>query len=378
VDEVEFTDPEERELAAIKQLHVGLARNVDAALKHIAELQTGRSTRPPLAFVHIPKTAGGTVSSMLAAARPDDGLLNAGNWITNPEQADTKVRTARLGGGRVLVGHVPYGVYRRHLPPQTQYMTFLREPVDRVLSHYYRHIHIHRSNPARRPRRATNPAMGEGAKAYSLEEAIVANRMPQLNNLATRLLCDDPSPVTLPPDALDQAKANLRAFLFVGLQDRFWESIALLQRTLGLELSPAQEDRHVSHRRPAAAEIAADDRALIEEHNRLDTELYLAGRELFVEAGLEADDDVGADAEELHQLAEAANAEHRADLDRAREWLEDWRPQGETIEELRARALAAGVSDRAFRHVAKQVGVKSLLRRSAKGARAGRRAERAQ
>ena len=39
------------------------------------------------------------------------------------------------------MGHVPYGLFRRHLPEDTRYMTFLREPVDRVLSHYYRHIH---------------------------------------------------------------------------------------------------------------------------------------------------------------------------------------------------------------------------------------------
>jgi hypothetical protein len=245
-----------------------------------------------IAFVHIPKTAGGTVTSLFAAAYSVRGIGKTGNYVRSAEKTERKLikKTGadwwarwREAGGRVTIGHTPYGALRDHLPPDTRYMTFLRDPVDRVLSHYWRHIH------RRDPRRAGRgkERAGNIPKSDSLEEAMVEMRLPQLNNLATRFLCGAPSPMDeLPASALEDAKGNLRGFAFLGIQERFAESIVLLQRTLGLGLVPREsyQNRHVSRTRPSVDEIPDEQRALIEDYNRLDVELYSFGAELFESA----------------------------------------------------------------------------------------------
>ena len=248
---------------------------------------------------------------------------------------------------RVTIGHAPYGVLRQYLPEDTRYVTFLREPVERVLSHYYRHIHRpHLGHAGREQRREAGRATAE-----SLEEALVEMRLPDTSNLATRLLCSDPSPMgELRPNALDEAKANLRQFAFVGITERSDESIALLQRVLGLDLVPYGEHRRVSGKRPDVEELPDAQRALVEEANSLDSELYVLAKQLFEDAAEAAGEQLAADVEELGMLNEAAIEEDQAALEDACDWLEREMPPGTTkpAAEMQAAAQAAGISELAF------------------------------
>jgi hypothetical protein len=309
----------EQDLAEIRALAEELDKEVQRSLKQLKRIREARArlaadpngVAPLVAFVHVPKTAGATVTSMLAAAYSKAGLHKAGNYMRGRERTAQKVSKSPGGwedwhrrGGRVSVGHVPYGLFRKHLPEETWYMTFLREPVDRVLSHYYRHIHVH---DARRAGQVTERS-GKRAKADSIEQALVEMRLPHLNNLCTRFLCGHESPLgPLPASALDDAKENLRGFAFVGIQERFEESIVLLQRMLGLGSLP-YVDRHVSleGRRPAVDEIPDEQRALIAECNQLDAELYRFGLGLFEEAVAAADEGFAADVEALRARDAAA------------------------------------------------------------------------
>jgi sulfotransferase famil protein len=373
-----FTKRNERELSEIKELASGLLKGIPEALEQLGrinELQQqrlakrargpasagvdGNGAQPLIGFVHIPKTAGGTVTTMFSRAYSRAGVHAAGNYMTGPEQTARKVTKNPGGwerwhqqGGRVSVGHVPYRVFREHLPVDALYMTFLREPVDRVLSHYYRHIHapdLSRSDRGRARERLRE-------RAGSLEEALVDMRLPQISNLATRFLCGHPTrDGELAASALDSAKANLRNFAFVGIQERFDESLVVLQRMLGLDLVP-YFNRHVSIEggRPAVDEIPDEQRALIEEHNQLDLELYSYGLSLFEDAFARAEEAFAADAKTLRASSEAANAE---ELQTAREWLERELPPGTTRVggELRAQARAAGVRIAALKIVLNQI-----------------------
>jgi hypothetical protein len=299
----------EQDLAEVRALGHELDRSTREILERVQEARSQLAAPEPLlAFVHIPKTAGGTVISMFAAAYSKAGVRDAGNYPKNPEYTVGKVSRPKKQSGRVTAGHVPYSVFREHLPAETRYMTFLREPVDRVLSQYYRHIHRSDPSRARRPKAARSPKV----KANSLEEALVEMRLPQLNNFATRFLCSDPAPMDdLSPGALEDAKSNLREFAFVGIQERFDESLVLLRRMLGLGSIP-YVDRHVSSDRPAIDDIADHERELIEEHNQLDTELYACGLELFEEAVAAAGPGLTADVEALRaRSAEAREQEWR-------------------------------------------------------------------
>jgi Galactose-3-O-sulfotransferase len=336
-------------LAEIRALARERDQCIQDMLQELVEIKNAKGVNGDetlIAFVHIPKTAGGALHTMFVNAYSRTGIHNSGNYVTGPEKTVSKVAKPPGGweswqhdGGRVAIGHTPYRVFRDHLPVHTQYITFLREPVDRVLSHYYRHVHLEGSSDGTRANR------GQGKRAGSLEEALVQLRLPQLCNLSTRLLCSQPTLGKLPPSAVDEAKENLQRFVFVGIQERFEESVVLLQRTLGLGLVP-YFSRHVSApgRRPSVDEISDEERALVFEYNQFDAELYAFGRELFEQALAEAQEDVAADVQRLRDATASAVEEHEAAVKGALEWLDRELPPGgtEPMRDLIARAEAAG------------------------------------
>jgi hypothetical protein len=314
-----FTGRNQRDLTEIKEITSDVREGAREALERLGQIhelhqrQLGargsQQPRPLIAFVHIPKTAGATVTTMFSRAYSKAGLDDAGNYMRGPENAARKL-TRRPGGweiwqrrgGRVTAGHVPYRIFREHLPPDALYMTFLREPVDRVLSHYYRHIHRTHAHTSPGPRQD---------RAESLEQALVELRLPQVNNLATRFLCGHPSrDDDLAASALDDAKANLRNFAFVGIQERFDESLVLLQRTLGLRAVP-YVNRHVSAEggRPLVDEIPDEQRRLIAEFNQLDAELYEFGVALFEKAVAGAGDGFADDVDALRSRSDDVREE---------------------------------------------------------------------
>jgi hypothetical protein len=292
----------------------------------------------PVAFVHIPRTGGGTVATAITYnyAR----LKSGGNFQRSPEKtANSLERLATnltQSGIRAVGDHVPLGLYRRYLPANSRYLTFLRDPVDRVLSHYYLHAipedtWIRRIWPRlealdrhERERRPGEPfaAMPEveslPASVDVSLKAGLARRIPIYDNFATRFLWGGESLFgDLPSDALERAKENLASFAFVGITERLDESIVLLGRWLGVGLMPYRP-RHIRADRPPLADTAESLRALIEEHNALDIELYQFARQRFERARAEAAD-VERDVAELRRLTaeqlparEAAFADNRA------------------------------------------------------------------
>jgi hypothetical protein len=354
---VTFPTPDENDLAELRAEVDDVGRGLDEVTERLERLEeggkqpgqeaaTGNGAPPLVAFIHIPKTAGGTVSGMFANAFSPNAVHDGGNFMRNPERTAGKLGKRRGGwegwrrrrGARVVIGHTPYALFRTYLPTEARYITFLRDPVDRVLSHYYRHIHRDPDEDVWTP----DPA---SPSASSLEQAMVELRLASLNNLATRFLCDDPETDELGDEALAQAKANLRRFDFVGIQERFEESVALLQVTLGLGVAPYGESRHVSSERPAVDEISGEQRSLIEEHNRLDAELYEYGRGLFETALATTGAEFASHLEQLRAASAAALEEDAARASAAREWLERELPPGATKPRLAlvAAARQAGI-----------------------------------
>ena len=313
--------------------------------------------RSVVAFVHIPKTAGGTVKGMMSAGGSGYRVMDSGNFFRDAETAKIahKLTSAagRARGPVIAIGHVPYGIYRSHLPSGARYVTFLREPVDRVMSHFYRHV-----------MNWDGGAKLRFAGVDSLERALtdtdlpeIRNLQPALNNLQTRCLCSDPSPLgRLPDSALDEAKGNLREFAFVGIQEQFIESLVLLQRALDLPLVPTT-DRHVNLYRPSVDDLPDNERKLIEEHNHLDTELYRYGRTLFEERVAEAGADLLEQVETMRAAARAVNDEDRAKLEATADWLERQMPPGtkKLDESVHQAAAEAGISHSELKRAARFV-----------------------
>jgi len=335
-----------QQLSEIKELQRQMDERLSEALDRVDRIGLPESSL--VVFVHIPKTAGGTVRAMLSATRPGPQIIDSGNFFKGTDHAlgkiSRKMRIAEQTAKAVVIGHVPYGAYRAQLPMEARYVTFLREPVDRVVSHFYRHVMNWDGN-----------AKVRFGGVESLERALtdtelpeISNLQPALNNLQTRCLCSDPKPLgRLPESALAEAKDNLRKFAFVGIQERFVESLVLFQRTLGLTLTPAP-DRHVNLYRPSVDDVDADERRLIEEHNRLDAELYRYARMLFDERVTQAGAGLHAEVEALRAGAATAKAGDQAELQAAVDWLgRELRAGGKKLNpQMKQAAANDGISSR--------------------------------
>jgi hypothetical protein len=200
-------------------------------------------------------------------------------------------------------------------------MTVLREPVDRVLSHYAFHARAgggrlstiwDRLASFDAAERASDPTASLSRPVEYTDTSLqagLANRIPIYDNLATRFLWGGESLFgDLPDDALERAKENISRFMLVGVTDRLDESLVLLGRELQVGLMPYRL-RHVNQQRQDE-QVPDELLDAIREHNALDVELYRFGKELF-EAKAASAPGLAEDAEKLRRLSEAA-AEERA------------------------------------------------------------------
>jgi len=252
-------------------------------------------------FLHIPKTAGLTVSqSMLPRLFHGREIFTTkftsfpcrekgrGVGIIDPELKSSglffgtrlpndlwyphslaKVKEALDRQGpwpyswvRLIHGaHIVYGLHETLALPMS-YFTILRDPVDRVLSHYY-YGGAERLKPS-------DPGFFS-----DLAEYVEAN-------LQTRLLAGEQDPAApLSPEAmLARAQENLRACAVVGLTERFDESLLLFRREYGWPM-PYYERRNVNPRRLRREKVPDLVLRRIEADNGLDVSLYTLAVTLF-------------------------------------------------------------------------------------------------
>src|SRR6202007_15669 len=135
--------------------------------------------------------------------------------------------TRRLGRMQVFKGHMPFGIHRR-LPQPSTYITFLRDPVERVISAYFfaRNYLLH-------PKHAW-------ISKLSLEEYVKVspNHNVQCKYISGRPFKGDFHAGDCGADTLELAKENLdRYFSLVGLTEQFEEGLAILKIMFGWEIS---------------------------------------------------------------------------------------------------------------------------------------------
>jgi hypothetical protein len=225
-----------------------------------------------LIFLHIPKAAGTTLQDIVIRQynggtgyrfTGSPARLEAFKALPEEQRADHDV----------LTGHVHFGIHR-WVPGPSTYMTMLRDPVDRVVSHYHFVL--------QRPEHYLHPIVT--AKGYTLHD-YVANRITiELDNDQTRyFLLREHREIpfgAMTPGMLDEAKGTLEAYFpVVGLAERFDDSLVQMQCEFGW-LDVSYERRNVTRDRPSADQIPAATAALIRETNRFDVELCEFARTL--------------------------------------------------------------------------------------------------
>lgn len=216
-----------------------------------------------LIFLHVQKTAGTTLNNVIDRHYRRSEILTFYNvpmalkFKALPQETRNRYK--------VLKGHQPFGFHSLFSTGTTEYITLLREPVDRVISHYY---HLGSDE--------THPFHAEyHREKYSMIQLLESGKIPNLNNCMVRLYSGeyDRAYDACDETMLEKALKNLESMALVGLQHEF--DVFLWQVALRYHWSfPYYSKRRVSKTRIHTQTLDAPTRACIAHYNKLDIELY--------------------------------------------------------------------------------------------------------
>jgi glycosyltransferase involved in cell wall biosynthesis len=224
-----------------------------------------------LVFLHIPKTAGTSLRSVVTKVYGKYGVVSLYPPFSEAELEDAR---RRLASASALIGHLDFGIHRR-LDIDARYVTLLRDPVQRVLSLY--------GHMERNPQTTYYKQIRDGMRVREFLDAFGH----QANNHMVRILSGYGGAGFLDDESvLRQALDNLeRHFAFIGFTEEFEKSLQALARCLGWSRVP--EIPHLNAA-PKRAPHTTDEETLevIRRYNRLDQRLFEWAREKWVPSAL--------------------------------------------------------------------------------------------
>ncbi len=234
-----------------------------------------------LFFLHIPKTAGTTLAGIMENVFNREEIMP---YYFTPELIGQDLKT--IGSYRYFRGHFPHNLMQAILPRRVVTITMLRKPVERFLSH------------VDQIKRGDNSAAAiEYLRGLSLEEMVTNDKAsPLLQNFHVRMLAGDISlqaengivthlkshlTIQSEADGLLTAQANLAAYSFVGLTERFQESLFLLTYVFNWRPILDYPSLNVAEKRTQADGLDWRLLARIQALNQQDEEIYNQGAALF-------------------------------------------------------------------------------------------------
>lgn len=221
----------------------------------------------PLLFLHLPKTAGTTLKSILERVYAGHKTAFLRVPLGEYEAFAAKPEAERAGYG-VVTGHI--GWRERGVLPGASIITVLREPVERMLSWY----HYNKSNPNARLHRAINE------QGLTLEHMARRGMLVQVGNGMVDMLRDGAA--TTMEAAVESAVRNLSACAAFGLQERFDETVGHFAEVLRWPAT-TWESLNVSRGRARAEDLDPGLVAAIKRSCAADVRLYERARRLFEE-----------------------------------------------------------------------------------------------
>ena len=215
-----------------------------------------------LISIHIFKTAGTTFYSIIDRIFKRNEILNVNiEGVSFCEEAIKNGILENKKSIKIIHGHFPLG-WHEYLSGKTRYISFLRIPQQRVLSDYF-----------------YNKEFSKGhnysyASTMTLIEYLNCDKILDMDNGQTRYISGD---LDTPygrcnHEMLVTAKSNIDSmFLFVGLTERFDESLILLNHYLGWKKIYYSNKNVTKNKMMALTPLEVQ---TIKERNRLDEELY--------------------------------------------------------------------------------------------------------
>jgi len=234
--------------------------------KPIFRLQKKNKDEDGFFFIHVPKTAGTSFRLMLYDVFDQKNIFPNLEDIKNNNgkypklQALKTMSKEKQNDIKMLSGHFPQssGII---FPKKPKYLIFLRKPLNRAVSNLF---HLQRLN--------------DKYKDKSLEE-IFEIGYNSVNCLQVRYLANAIGKKNLTQQDLNVAKKNLRNCHFLGITERFDESIDLAKSVFGWNFSKTRKDNVNVYKN---YDLLSDELLLkIKTANNLDEELYHYALELF-------------------------------------------------------------------------------------------------
>ncbi|MBM9513030.1 sulfotransferase family 2 domain-containing protein [Desulfogranum marinum] len=244
-------------------------------------------------FHHIPKTAGSTFRALLESFYHPSQVCPA---ETSPELQS--VSDIDKNNYMLYAGHFRYSSILKCVGDSVK-VTYLRDPVERVVSQYYNHANLDRIPPSWVKRLDGRPELKQyinDVQGSSLSEWLM-NRNKEVNSLSCNFQTQSFLPDEIRKEVedwgvynetfLDLAKRNLKSnFCFIGIQEYFDLSIDLFCMTFGL--NPINASSYTTNINKGKSfgkkyDLSKTELLLLEERNSMDLELYKYVEALFFE-----------------------------------------------------------------------------------------------
>ena len=222
-------------------------------------------------FVHIPKTGGTTLNKILI----NNYREYCNIYTSGANKILENTSAARIDQLELLSGHFPFGLDQYFAKP-CSYITLLREPVERIISHYYYVINSP-ANYLYQEIKSKKIGLAEYAKGYLSAE---------LNNHQTRLISGmqpyPGQPAQVTAKDLKKAKRNIKeSFAVAGITEMFPQSLFLMKKRYQWEKVSYQSE-NVNRNRPTQEEISPDIIKTIQNNNEFDLKLYQFVKKLLI------------------------------------------------------------------------------------------------
>lgn len=234
---------------------------------------TGNTPMVRIIFLHIPKAGGMTLRHLIINNYREDEVffIDSFDYEGSFEKL-FRITEKNPNQLKVIGGHIGFGLHER-LPGSSQYITVLRNPVERVVSQYHYII--------RTPQ-------------HYLYNKIVSNKISlidyangdltrEISNDQTRMISGAAKMLGINDNNhyyLDLAKENLtKYFCVAGLLERWDETVTVFMHELGWSNLTSKKKNVASYDKSAV--VTTDVIDVITERNLLDIQLYHYAEKLF-------------------------------------------------------------------------------------------------
>jgi len=213
-------------------------------------------------FLHIPKTAGTTFNSILRL-QYGYGVHTCPVVCSGDSRPGYRSLSLAQRRGHALVrGHFHYGLHE-DIPGPSEYITFMRDPIARVVSYYH---YVRTLNAPGHP-------TADKARAMGLHDFVTRRCTHDIeNDQVRRIAGTEKADEEVTEEVFRKACENLRNFVFCGLTERFDESLLILAERLHWRLPPVYVRSNVIGRTQTPLPDATRD--AIAENNLYDLRLY--------------------------------------------------------------------------------------------------------